>query len=121
MAVLFVLLHHGLSTERTSADVHLLFYVMARKILVSMRLDGSSGGRTARFGANKVGTCEVPCNTTFSIVNGLAMRAQLLFWRYAGKSNAQAGERGLTCRLDGLTDPDQRGRPGSAGDLGESC
>ncbi len=50
MALLFIPPHRGLSTERTGADV---LYVMASKKPVSMRLDGSSGGRTARFTVSK--------------------------------------------------------------------
>jgi mannose-6-phosphate isomerase-like protein (cupin superfamily) len=58
MGLLFVAPHHGLSTQRT-AGCRLLFYVVAGKMLVSMRLDGR-GGRMARFGINKGGVWEVP-------------------------------------------------------------
>ncbi len=81
MGLLFVALHYGLSAERT-AGCRLLFYGVTGKMLVNMRLNGR-GGRMARFGVNHGGTWEMHCDTTYRMVNGLAMLAQLVFWRHA--------------------------------------
>ncbi len=78
LGLLFVAPRQGLSGQHT-ASCRLLFYLIAGKMLVQMCLD-RRGGRLARFGINKGGAWEVPCNTTYRMVNVLAMPAQLVFW-----------------------------------------
>jgi mannose-6-phosphate isomerase-like protein (cupin superfamily) len=94
MGLLFVPAGHGLSPECTR-DTHLLFYVVAGKMLVNMRLT-DLGGKMARFGVNKGGTWEVPRNTTFSMVNGLSMDAHLVFWRDCVDAAAGAAGHGAS-------------------------
>jgi hypothetical protein len=81
MGLLFVTPHQGLSAQRT-AGCRLLFYVVAGKVLVNMRLDGRGGGPMARFGVCKGGTWEVPCDSMYRMANGLATPAQLVLWLY---------------------------------------
>jgi mannose-6-phosphate isomerase-like protein (cupin superfamily) len=80
MGVLYIPPGHGLAPEHT-ADSKLFFYVLSGKLIVCMRLT-DFGGKTARFSVHKGGTWEVTQNTTYSMINGLSMAAQLLFWRY---------------------------------------
>jgi hypothetical protein len=96
MAVPFALPHHGLSTKRTSVDVHLIFYVMTGKKQESMDFADSSGGLTARFGVNNGGTFDALSNTTYSIMNGLARLTQLVIGRYAVVR--KRGEGGRACQ-----------------------
>jgi hypothetical protein len=49
-------------------------------VMVKMPL-ASCSGKTARFGLNKAGAWEVPRGAMYSLKNGLAMNAQLIFWR----------------------------------------
>ncbi len=79
LGVVFLAPHQGMSAQRT-AGCRVVFYVVAGKMLVNMRLDGC-GGVMECFAVNKGGSWEVPCDSTYRMVNGLAMLAQLVFWQ----------------------------------------
>jgi hypothetical protein len=73
-------------------DCALMFYVVAGKVLVHMSFE--EFGKTACFGVNKGGAWQVPCRSTYSLENGLAMTAQLIFWQ----SPADDRSRGDRCK-----------------------
>jgi hypothetical protein len=81
MGVLFIPPGRGLTHERTS-NSFVMFYVVSGKVNVQMSFDHRGGGVAARFGVNKGGAFEVPCETTYTMANGLSMVAHLVFWRW---------------------------------------
>jgi hypothetical protein len=91
MGVLFFPPNTGLTQERT-ADGYLMFYVVSGKVSVHMLLDGC-GGKTARFSVNRGGAWEVPSETKYAVANGLAMAAQVVFWRCRAEAGSGNGGR----------------------------
>jgi glyoxylate utilization-related uncharacterized protein len=97
VSLLFLPSDQALAAEQVS-DCSLLFYVISGKVLVKMSLVGC-GGRTARFALNKGGAWEVPRGATYSLKNGLAMTAQLIFWRWSADAEGMClrGPLGAGC------------------------